>query len=399
MNNKIKNRNSGFSMAMVLSVIVLMLILGSSLLALSENARITSIRRSQEIAAKCAADAGLTKVLSDLNTSYLQGTLELTDLPSETDVPIENFDAKFGYLVYLDGQGNIIIDSTGKSGPSSKTVHCKVGVHSGIFEHALFANNFDISNNAAIDGYNSDYGPYGGVNVISTSIGTNSTSNNSIQLDVIGNLNGDIIVGPGADPVDVIKEGTHFEITGSSSAAEEEKPLPIIAPPATLNYKGTSVNGNINESGIYDTVNSTNGEVITIDGDITLYITGDFRLDNGSTILINPSSSLKLFIAGSFQMSNVSAINNLTEKPPKCMIYSTASSTVNYSFNNTGNFYGALYAPNANVQVSNNAVIYGSIVANELNIDNSAEIYGDKALLNGNFGDEDTKLVNGKWWE
>ncbi|MCF7955367.1 MAG: hypothetical protein K9M75_06165 [Phycisphaerae bacterium] len=400
MNRKNKNRNSGFAMAMVLSVIVLLLLLGGSLLGLSQNAEIASIRRSQEIAAKCAADAGMTKVMSDLKTAYETGTLDLNNLPSEFAVDIENFDANFGYIVYLDSTGNIMIDSTGSAGPSDKTVHCRVDVYSSRFEYTLFADNFDIQNNAYIDGYNSDFGPYGGINVCSISIGTNNTENNAIELDNNGYINGDIFVGPGSDPSKVINGGKHFDVTGEISAAEEEKNTPIVAPPS-LDYKGSSPSGTVTENGRYSEIVMGNGETVTIDGEITLRIEGNVELDNNAEIEITEGSSLTLFIDGTFKMSNGGKINNITQKPPHCIIFSTATSEVEYCFDNIGVFYGALYAPNAKVEIKNNAIIYGAILGKELQIDNSTEIYGDKALLNlkGTFNDPDTTLVKGKWWE
>ncbi|MCF7955319.1 MAG: hypothetical protein K9M75_05920 [Phycisphaerae bacterium] len=397
--NKInKNKNSGFAMAMVLSVMVLLLLLGGSLLGLSQNAEITSIRRSQEIAAKCAADAGMTKVLSDLNAAYAQGTLDLSNLPSEFAVNIENFDANFGYIVYLDGTGNIMIDSTGSAGPSNKTVHCRVEVYSSRFEHILFADSFEISNNSFIDGYNSDFGPYGGINISSISIGTNSTTKNAIKLDNNGYLNGDIFVGPGSDPSDVIDGGKHFDVTGEMSAAKEEKNTPIVAPPS-LDYKGSSPSGTVTENGRYGEIIMNNGQMVTIDGNITLHIEGDVELDNNSQIEITEGSLLTLFVDGTFKMSNGGKINNLTQKPPNCKIFSTATSEVDFCFDNVGEVFGAIYAPNAKVEIKNNAIIYGAILATDLSIDNSAEIYGDKALLKGTFNDSDTKLVMGKWWE
>ena len=399
MNKKNKTRNKGFSMALVLSAVVLLLLLGSSLLGLSENARITSIRRSQEIAAKCAADAGLTRVLYDLNTAYLQGTLDLNNLPSEFSVPIENFDARFGYTVHIDGQGNIIIDSTGTSGPSSKTVHCGVEVYSTRFEHTLFADNFEIKNNVFIDGYNSDYGPYGGLNTIPISIGTNNTDSGAVKLDTIGYINGDIYVGPDGDPSSVVDKGRHFDVTGTMTAAEEEKNIPILPPPS-LPDRGEKPSGTITENAIYENIISTsNNEIITIEGNITLYITGKVEIDNGAQVVVTDGSSLTLYIADTFKMSNGGKINNLTQKPPNCKIFSTAEGEVDYCFDNVGEFYGALYAPNATIEIKNNAIIYGAILGKELLIDNSAEIYGDRALLNGTFGDNDTKLVKGNWWE
>ena len=398
MNKRNKNRNSGFTMALVLSVIVLLLLLGSSLLGLSQNAEISSIRRSQEIVAKCAADAGLTKVLSDLNVAYEQGTLDLDNLPSESSVNIENFDANFGYVIYLNAQGDIIIDSTGTAGPCYRTVHCRVQVHSNRFEHALFGNNLEIKNGPFIDGYNSDIGNYGGVNISSISIATNNTDSGAIKLGNNGYINGDIVVGPSGNPSEVVDRGNNFDVTGTMSAAEEEKNIPIVAPPS-LDNRGPTPSGTITENGRCSEIVISNGDTITIDGHITLNITGKVEIDNNSQIEITEGSSLTLYIADAFKISNGGKINNLTQKPPNCIIFSTATSKVDYCLDNDGEFYGALYAPNGKVEITNNAVIYGAILGKEIKIDNCAEIYGDKALLKGTLNDDDTTLVMGKWWE
>lgn len=401
MNRKNKNRNSGFAMAMVLSVIVLLLLLGGSLLGLSQNAEISSIRRSQEIAAKCAADAGLTKSLFDLNVLYTDSSLDLNNLLPQPAIDLENSDTQFEYTVYLDG-GNITVDSTGTSGPCVKTVHCTIQVYSSRFEHPFFANTIDIGN-STIDGYNSDYGLYGGLNISPISIATNNTDTDSIVLANGGYLNGDIFVGPDGSPLDVIDKKQNFDVTGSFDTLEEEKNIQVISPPS-LTYKGAMASGTITESGQYGEISSSanNEVVITIEGDVTLHITGNVELDNGATIEITEGSSLTLFINNNFKMLNGGKINNTTREPPMCIIYSTHNdpeTPVEYNLSNTGEFYGAFYTPNANMHISENVSMYGAIIANELIIDNSSELYGDKALLEGTFNDPDTTLVKGKWWE
>lgn len=401
MKKKNKNRNSGFAMALVLLAIVLLLLLGGSLLGLSQNAEITSIRRSQEIAAKCAADAGITKALFDLNVLYTDSSLDLDNLLPQPAIDLENSDAQFEYNVYLD-VGNITVDSTGTSGPCVKTVHCTIQVYSSIFEHPFFASKFDIGN-SIIDGYNSNYGLYGGLNISPISIATNNTDTDSIKLANGGSLNGDIYVGPDGSPLDVIDKKQNFDVTGSFETLEEEKNIPVILPPS-LTYEDAKASGTITDSGQYgEIISSANNEVvITIEGDVTLHITGNVELDNGATIEITEGSSLTLFIDGAFKMLNGGKINNSTKKPPNCKIYSThddPETPVEYNLSNTGEFYGSLYTPNANVHINENVLIYGAIIANELIIDNSSEVYGDKALLEGIYGDDNTKLIIGNWWE
>jgi len=61
-------------------------------------------------------------------------------------------------------------------------------------------------------------------------------------------------------------------------------------------------------------------------------------------------------------------------------LYSTATSSVDFVFDNNTDFYGSVYAPNGDIEIKNSAEFYGSIIGNTVKVDNNAEIHYDQAL-------------------
>ncbi|NIP23215.1 MAG: hypothetical protein GWN67_10220, partial [Phycisphaerae bacterium] len=73
------------------------------------------------------------------------------------------------------------------------------------------------------------------------------------------------------------------------------------------------------------------------------------------------------------------AINNLTKDPSKLKIFGLDSCT-NIDFKNSGTFYGAIYAPDADVHLYNSFTLYGAVVANSFLQDVNANFYYDMNL-------------------
>jgi len=66
-NKTVKLKNRGVALPLALIAIVLLLTVGTSILSMGLNARVYSIRDASDISARCAADAGLTKALYEMN--------------------------------------------------------------------------------------------------------------------------------------------------------------------------------------------------------------------------------------------------------------------------------------------------------------------------------------------
>ncbi len=74
-----KKRGSAITLAVV--VVLILLAMGTGLLRLGLNSRIFSIRTASDIAARSAADAGLTKALFEMNEKLKVDTWDSSSLP------------------------------------------------------------------------------------------------------------------------------------------------------------------------------------------------------------------------------------------------------------------------------------------------------------------------------
>ena len=187
----------------------------------------------------------------------------------------------------------------------------------------------------------------------------------------------------------------------------EEMPLPDVTVPGWLESlsSGGDIENNatITTSGKYDSIDLGNNEVITIDGSVSLYITGDIELGNGAQLQIvnestNPDASLKLYIGGDYEGKNGSNMNNDTQNPRKLRVYGLNSCN-QMVFKNSSDFYGTIYAPNTEVIFQNSADAYGSVVAGEFEQKNSADFNYDASLRDEDKNNEGVRFVITRWKE
>ena len=396
-----RNRFKCEGMAIPLAVLamILLMVTGGALLAMGFQTRVYQVRTSSDIVARCAADAGLTKAIFEMNEKLKVEPWNDSTLPQATDEALPGCDAVFSYTVTGDSSTDYTIQSTGVFNQAEKKVYSTLKIESPMFEDPFFSESgFDIKNSTLLDGYDSDNGLYGGSNKGPTKMGTNSTEAGAVNIGDNSLITGDVIVGPGGDPEDVIELGDGAEITGQTSAAEEEKELPSISPPS-LSYKGSEPTGTISSSGRYDEIKLSNSEKLTIDGDVVLVINDNVEIDNSAILEVTEGSSLKLYIGANFKITNSGHINNLTKKPPQCKIYSTASSGVQYLWDNDSVFYGAVYAPKAFIEVKNDSRIFGTLIGDSIKLDDSVELHVDEALKKGSVDDYGAEFVINRWQE
>ncbi len=391
-------RSSGYIMAALLVPILIVLILGSGMLTLGYYSRLQAGNACSEIAARCAADAGMERALYEINTQISAGTWDEGNLPTGAEAFTES-QSSFTYAVAKDASDNYSLASTGTSGRFAKTVSATLK-KSGLFDFAVFAReSVLLHNSSVVDGFDL---PPGQV----VRVGTQSTIAGKIDLKNNAYIHGDIAVGVGGNPALVINDHG-ATITGNTYAMTEEQYLPAVTVPAeilALSSSGT-INGNttISSDKKYNSINLGNSEKITVDGNVRLYITGDITLGNSASIELvdeaaNPDANLTLYIGGDFEGKNGSDINNKTQDATKLRIYGlpTCESMI---FKNGSDFYGALYAPNADLVLHNSANIYGSIVANSIDQKNSGAFYYDGALQQYDLDDFGVRLILNRWQE
>ena len=390
-----KNRGSAVPLAVV--VVLILLAMGTGLLRLGLNSRIFSIRTASDIAARSAADAGLTKALFEMNEKLKVKPWDDSTLPQAIDASLPYCDAVFSYSITGDPASGYIITSVGTANQAQKTVYATLKLR-GLFENLIFVEEtIVINNNIMVVGYNSATGETN----IKVQIGTHSTVPGSINLGT-GTIDGDIAVGVGGDPETVVQStGT---ITGKIYALREEYVLPTIIPPAlpdmgTIDVSDTTILSPA-DNGRYAAITAPSNDILEIDGgDVVLHVTGNIDMDNLSEIQINDGSTLTLYVDGNITFINGAGINNPSGNCASFKLYATGTDPQVFEIQNNSNMLGVIYAPNADIILKNNAVMDGSIIAKSFTTKNNGTFYYDAALRDVSVGDEGARFVVKRWHE
>ena len=396
MNKIVLLKNRGTALPLALIATVLLLTIGTSILSLGLNGRIYSIRNASDISARCAADAGLTKALYEMNQKLQSKSLFINyELPTEINTRLSNCDATFDYTVTKVSDG-YVVKATGNAGQAERTVQCLLRQQSP-FDAAIFTDgSITLHNSGEVDWYNYDSDD------VNFKVATNSTKNGSVSLKNSSLINGDVAVGPGSDPDDVISASSGAKIEGETSSLPEERDLELPTVPFWLQYlpsdgkiKSDTV---LYHSGKYSEIDLKSNNKITVVGDIILYVTGDLILGNSAELEIAEDSSLTLYLEGDIESKNSSKINNETKIPQNLQIYGLEGCD-KMNFKNSSDFYGTIYAPNADIIVHNSVDIYGSIVSNSFDLRSSGKFWYDASLRDEDFSSVPTTLVVTSWQE
>ena len=397
MNKRLQSKRKGSAIVLAMFVIIVLLIVGTGLLSLGLRGRVFAIRTTSNIAARCAADAGLTKAVFEMNEKLKIEPWDDSTLPQATDEALPSCDAIFSYTVTGDSSSDYIVESIGKSGEAERRVTAVLPVK-GPFDYAIFTEgDLVLKNGTVVDWYNYD------ADDGSFQIGTNSSISGSIKLYHGVTLNGGVVVGLRGDP-DVVITSHGATITGDTYVMTERYELPLITVPGYLQSspsQGTITDTTtITSSTKYDSINLGNGKIITIDGPVTLYVIGNIRLKNSAQLQIANSgnASLILYSGGDFIADNGTVINNQTGDPHKLKLYGL-SGCQNLDLKNSGVLYGAIYTPNADIVLHNSVEVYGSVIANSFEQKAKADFHYDASLRDVSIDDEGVRFVVKQWQE
>ena len=252
-----------------------------------------------------------------------------------------------------------------------------------VFQYALFANQqLTVSGNGITDSYDSVLGPYNddpnapGYNANHNGdVGTNSLAAGGVTVGGSIFVDGQVIVGAGAtDPLSVVSGYNPAFITGGTSPPTDTQdvvslpslfPMPAVTVPQGLTCNDFTVGGQTTVTlppGVYCYRNLSiqGGGTLTTTGlgTVTIYLTGSLSAKGNSTVgyVTNPSQMLFLMSSGSQATLEEGTITGDT------------------------NFFGALCGPQATIDIKGNATVFGSIVANQVNLTGSAVIHYDENL-------------------
>jgi len=407
------SRRRGWAISTVMSIIVLLVVIGMGMLSLSMRAEAFAIRSNNEMIARCAADAGVTKVLNLMNQKYQGGSLsdvyevlspggDIVWQGSRETLP--NCDGSFSYQVSLSTDWTFPVKVTGESGRAQKAVNCALKLK-GPFEYAVLTRGDIVLKSATIvSGYNSSDASDLNTNA---RIATMSTDSDSITLNSGVTVNGTVYVGVDGWPDTVIKD--LGATTGPKFAMSEEPPLPQVVVPALTDYssdiiaKGETITVTPAQSGIYDSIQlkkaALSGVLEISGGDVVLVITDDIQMGQNCEIVINEGSSLTLYLAGDLNADNNSGFNNRTKIPGNLKIFGTSTEEQQMDIKAKSDVFGVVYAPNADVTVYAAGDVYGSFVTSNFELKSGGNFYYDRALKDYMDKKELLRFVLNRWQE
>jgi len=406
MNKRLKSRETGSALCLIVVAVILLTLTGMALLNLGFQSRINAIRTAQGIQARWSADAGLIKAVVEMNNKLTAKTWSDTSMPAVTDEALFQSDQSFSYQVDKDGSGNYTVTSTGMTGPAIKRVYATMGFK-GLFDSAILVKDrISLMPNTLVAGYNSEDATDTDFDL---KIGTTSTAANSIPIGPGTVIEGDVFVGVGGDPGTVI--GSGGTITGQKLTLHEELDFPVITPPSlpdtgtALSAIGATITLDPTGSGTYTEISLSqsggNPGLIEIQGgDVVLYITGDIDLGNGCEVIVRPGSSLTLYVDGDISADNSVGFNNQAGNVKDFQLFATGMDEQVFSLKAKSSIFGTIYAPDVDITLYPSTEMRGAIVGKNVTFKSGGTFYYDEALRdNISIDDVGARFTIKRWRE
>jgi len=406
MKKLLKSKRRGTAIPLAVVAIIILLAMGVGLLSLGFNGRVFSMRTASDIAARCAADAGLAMALFEMNQKLQDKPFKEGTLPLAMDVKLPYSDQVCSYRVTGNLATGYVITSLGKSGQAQRAVRATIGLK-GAFDHAILTKgDLLLKSDTNVDGYNSEDLSDTDVEV---SIGSMSTSNDSVVLNNGVVIDGDVFAG---GDLDLAIKDLGAKIAGGKYVSAPIALPDVDAPPlddmaTDISAKGSTVTITPADNGVYTSIGlASTGPKLGImeisGGDVVLHITGDIKLGTSCEIVVKGDATLTIYIDGDIVSGLGSGIN--TEAPPEeaatLQIYATGEDTQFFDIKAKSEFTGVIYAPNADVVLFAKGDAYGSVVADSFEFKSGGDFLYDEALKKKNtVDDEAVQFVVTRWYE
>jgi choice-of-anchor A domain-containing protein len=115
-------------------------------------------------------------------------------------------------------------------------------------------------------------------------------------------------------------------------------------------------------------------------------------------LIVPVGSSLELYLGGTFEGKNNSELQNDTGDAANLKIFGLDTCT-SIIIKNSGDFYGAIYAPKANLVLHNGGTVEGSFVGDNFEMKNSGTFIYDCDLGDVGIDDLAASFSVFRWWE
>lgn len=377
------NNESGAILLIVIIFALALTITGLAFLNTTVMEYRLAMREVHKTQAFYLADGGIENLLVKLHNEEKPELISWTPFGDGDYMVVASYDATPPYAI-----------STGRRIKNEQEILKKIKVEiseSSVFDYAIFGEHgVEISGSTFI----------GSINGKAT-IGTNSKSEESpYAINVDGNptIDANVVIGPGGDTTAAINASEGVIPPENRSTLGEPRYMPEVNLPdwvgTTILIGDYTVNGQENISDILSDTDAegnlighfgslhilATGDELVIDEDCVLVI-GYLEIRSKGGIYINPSKNLTIYVTQEADIGG-NGIVNPDEDSTLLHIYGT-DSCESITYSGTADFYGAVYAPEAEITCSGNAKIIGSLIGDTVDIGGNPEIRWDPALGQG----------------
>ena len=344
-------------------------VVGASVLMRSSHEASLGRRSASRQAAFYMADAGIEQAARNLATPTDAGddttTMNLTGGSFTIDAP-----ASVGTLLY---QATV----HGASGSEQRDVEAVfLLTPKSVFQFALFGDQrVNVLGDAITDSYDSRLGAYnvGGNIGHNGDVGTNATTAGGVTVGGSIFIDGQAAVGAGAsNPTSLVTGYNPAFITGGTSPPSDTQD--VVAQSRSFPMPDVTIPG-----GCTTTLPPLSGGVRTFQTGTAYCPNGDLTV-NGNETLTASGPGVKIYLSGELKI-NGNATVGVASNPSwmAFLIGATGGATLEGSISGSTDVYAAIYAPNATIDISGNAKIFGSVIADTVNITGNAQVHYDEA--------------------
>jgi hypothetical protein len=370
------------------SVLVLSLLLVMALGGLAATLSVLNLRlnreherASEDLRAFCVAEAGLNEAYSMLTENGIAGVqgLAYPKVSGPGSYRADILDGRDDHAIDVD---RIRLRAVGESGGEAAGVMLMVHhVPTGAFRYALFgADGVILNSNTLVDSYDPADGPYpDGVEYVNDF--GNVGSYDAIEIDSNVDVYGDVQVSEDG----TIDDGPPgITIAGDVEACVLDVTMPPIVVPAIAPTGALTVTSNLTlgpGNHHYTNLYVSSG-TLNIVGPATLVLDAFTLRSNTNLHIDSTNGPVKIYGTGTFDMRSNSNVTTTGATARDLEIQLTATSppaTVN--FNSNAEFMGTIYAPNAELDIASNFVIYGAVMAKHIEMASNSQVHFDESLL------------------
>jgi len=371
----------GIALVITLLIMTILLIMASAFMSISSTETLIAINERNRVQAYHLAEAGAEMAIAQLNAnSNYAGTggeqalgtgtytVTVTCVPPAAPAPPCPPATPDQRIITAMG---CVRNCT----PPSATSRVEVRVQPGSpFRFAFYGLGVTLLEDGVfVDSYDSALGNY---DPSTAGAEAHIGSNGDIKLLTGNTVRGNAQAGGAVPP-----PGLGSIITGTITESAPPVTFPPVdttppSPPApNLNVAAGSTKTLSAGTHYFNAITLGSGATLNITGPVVIYMTGDFHAQGGAKI-------------------------NATGKPTDLLIFSSAAGEdAVKGYEGGGEFRGAIFAPDAEIEFSAGWTVHGSLVGTQIDIEDGVQFHYDQALARSSTAGGKFRPTAGSWQE